>query len=145
MIQGLPPPWLVHVYPGFVPAILWNPGKVLEFCPGKREWFGRSWKVLEIWKFKGNFSDTKKELCNNCTLIYPCLVQTFVSSSQMQKGNDVLKKAKSKSEQIEKKGDKVQYGTCTSATTIFINVFYQNNNNYSPPLNRTTLLLPSTL
>ena len=25
----------------------------------------------------------------------------------MQKGNDVLKKAKSKSEQIEKKGDKV--------------------------------------
>jgi len=28
----------------------------------------------------------------------------------MQKGSDVLKKAKAKSEQIEKKGDKVSYG-----------------------------------
>ena len=55
------------------PEIIWRssafssdlkPWKVLKFCPViflESDFFGRSWRVLEICKFRGKFSDTKKE------------------------------------------------------------------------------------
>ena len=71
--------------------------------------FDFSWfSHLKLLDAKSSFEDWFVSV----TLLLCCTV--FFFFSQMQKGNDVLKKAKSKSEQIEKKGDKVLFLSLTT-------------------------------